>query len=184
MPLFKSLLPSLLLIAVYFIADEFFGPETGIYIILGLGITEFIHTRIRKKTYDKMILWTTLFFCFPGLLTFLPVHNVFSRLHPAIVETGLCLLLGISAFSKAGVSILLPASCRQELHLSPLQLKNMRKLISYLFFLLSGHTLLVYAAILFLSPSTAKFVSSTLLCLLLGTFSPLFISVTASYPPK
>lgn len=123
-----------------------------------------------------MILWTTLFFCFPGLLTFLPVHNVFSRLHPAIVETGLCLLLGISAFSKAGVSILLPASCRQELHLSPLQLKNMRKLISYLFFLLSGHTLLVYAAILFLSPSTAKFVSSTLLCLLLGTFfSALYI---------
>lgn len=176
MPLFKSLLPSLLLIAVYFIADEFFGPETGIYIILGLGITEFIHTRIRKKTYDKMILWTTLFFCFPGFLTFLPVHNVFSRLHPAIVETGLCLLLGISAFSKAGVSILLPASCRQELHLSPLQLKNMRKLISYLFFLLSGHTLLVYAAILFLSPSTAKFVRSTLLCLLLGTFfSALYI---------
>lgn len=168
--LFKGLLPSLLLIAAYFVADEFFGPENGIYIALGFGTIELIYTRIRKKTYDKMILWTTLFFCFPGILTLLPEDNVFSRLQPAIIESGLCLLLGISAFSKTDISVLLPAGYRQKLHLSAQQVKNMRGLIGYLFCLLSGHTLLVYASILYFSPSTAEFVSGTLLYLLLGIF--------------
>ena len=47
--LLKSLFPSLLLIAAYFIADEFLGPENGIYVALGLGTIELLHTRIREK---------------------------------------------------------------------------------------------------------------------------------------
>lgn len=65
---FKSLLPSLLLIVIYFIADKFYGPTTGFWIALILGSIEFIYTRIREKIYDQMILRTTLFFCIPGLL--------------------------------------------------------------------------------------------------------------------
>ena len=65
----RSLLPSLLLIGIYFIADEFFGTVTGVWVAFLLGGAEFIYTRIREKVYDKMILLTTLFFCIPGLGT-------------------------------------------------------------------------------------------------------------------
>ena len=60
----RSLLPSLLLIGIYFIADEFFGTVTGVWVAFLLGGAEFIYTRIREKVYDKMILLTTLFFDF------------------------------------------------------------------------------------------------------------------------
>lgn len=62
----RSLLPSLLLIGIYFIADEFFGTVTGVWVAFLLGGAEFIYTRIREKVYDKMILLTTLFFLYPG----------------------------------------------------------------------------------------------------------------------
>ena len=65
----RSLLPSLLLIGIYFIADEFFGTVTGVWVAFLLGGAEFIYTRIREKVYDKMILLTTLFFCIPGLIS-------------------------------------------------------------------------------------------------------------------
>lgn len=61
----RSLLPSLLLIGIYFIADEFFGTVTGVWVAFLLGGAEFIYTRIREKVYDKMILLTTLFL-YPG----------------------------------------------------------------------------------------------------------------------
>lgn len=166
----KSLFPSLLLIVVYFIADEFLGPEIGIYVALGLGATELIHTRIREKRYDKMILWTTLFFCFPGLLVLLSDNSILSKLQPAIVETALCLLTGVFAFSKADLTATLPASYRKEWQPSSEQLREMRKLLRHLFFLLSLHTLLVYAAILFFPVPTVKFITGTLLYLLLGSF--------------
>ncbi len=168
--LLKSLFPSLLLIAAYFIADEFLGPENGIYVALGLGTIELLHTRIREKRYDPMIGWTTLFFCLPGLLILLPENSLFARLQPAVIETGLCLLTGIFACSKADLTATLPASCRKELHPFPQQVKEMRRLLRYLFFLLSSHILLVYSAILFFPQPTTKFITSTLLYLLLGFF--------------
>ena len=57
----RSLLPSLLLIGIYFIADEFFGTVTGVWVAFLLGGAEFIYTRIREKVYDKMIV-----FLYPG----------------------------------------------------------------------------------------------------------------------
>ena len=51
-----------------------------------------------------MIGWTTLFFCLPGLLILLPENSLFARLQPAVIETGLCLLTGIFAFSKADLT--------------------------------------------------------------------------------
>ena len=84
---FRSLLPSLLLIVIYIIADEFFGAVTGMWIIFSLGAAEFVYTRIREKIYDKTLLLTTLFFCIPGLIAIWAKDSVFVRLQPAIVET-------------------------------------------------------------------------------------------------
>ena len=61
----RSLLPSLLLIGIYFIADEFFGTVTGVWVAFLLGGAEFIYTRIREKVYDKMILLYFVFL-YPG----------------------------------------------------------------------------------------------------------------------
>lgn len=172
----KSLLPSLLLIGIYFIADEFFGPLIGTGTAFVLGTTEFIYTRIREKTYDKMILLTTLFFCIPGLIAIWSGDSAISRLQPAFTETALCILLGIFAFSHNDLTSTLPAGYRKNLHLSQQQLQSMRDTIRILFFLLCFHSLLSYTALLFMPEKIAAFISNPLLYLLLsGYFVILFI---------
>ena len=153
----RSLLPSLLLIGIYFIADEFFGTVTGVWVAFLLGGAEFIYTRIREKVYDKMILLTTLFFCIPGLISIWANGSVLSQLQPAIIETALCLLLGFFAFSHTDFTHTLPAGYRKNIHLSGPQLQSMRKMLRILFILVALHTLLAYTAILFLPEDTAKF---------------------------
>lgn len=172
----KSLIPSLLLIAIYFIADEFFGPVIGTITAFLLGCAEFIYTRIREKIYDKVVLWTTLFFCIPGLLAFLSEDSLASHLQPAIIETGLCILFGVFAFSTTDLTATLPAGYRKNIHLSDQQLKSMRQSIKVLFYLLCIHTIISFIALLFMDAATADFISSPLLYILLGIyFITLFI---------
>ena len=166
----RSLLPSLLLIGIYFIADEFFGTVTGVWVAFLLGGAEFIYTRIREKVYDKMILLTTLFFCIPGLISIWANGSVLSQLQPAIIETALCLLLGFFAFSHTDFTHTLPAGYRKNIHLSGPQLQSMRKMLRILFILVALHTLLAYTAILFLPEDTAKFITTPLLYIILGTY--------------
>lgn len=170
----KSLLPSLLLLAIYFIADEFLGPVAGALAAILLGITEFIYTRMREKIYDRMILWTTLFFCIPGAVSLFTTDAVITRLQPAFIETGLCVLLGLFAFSQADLTSAFPAAYRKNMHLSGEQLKSMRHTLQLLCYLLGSHTLLSYIAIGFMPEPAADFISSTLLYLLLGVY---FISL-------
>lgn len=166
----RTLLPSLLLIGIYFIADEFFGAVVGVWVAFLLGGAEFIYTRVREKVYDKMVLLTTLFFCIPGLLSIWAGDSVLSRLQPAIIESALCLLLGFLAFSHTDLTHTLPAGYRKNIHLSEQQLQSMRKMLRILFILIAIHTLLSYAAILFLPENTAKFISSPLLYIILGIY--------------
>ena len=167
---FRSLLPSLLLIVIYIIADEFFGAVTGMWIIFSLGAAEFVYTRIREKIYDKTLLLTTLFFCIPGLIAIWAKDSVFVRLQPAIVETILCILLGIFAFSSADLTRSLPASYRKNMQLTEQQLQGIRKIIRILFFLITIHTLVSYLALLFLPQKTGDFISNPLLYILLGIY--------------
>lgn len=166
----KSLLPSLLLIAVYFIADEFFGPVTGTVTAFILGSAEFIYTRIREKIYDKMVLWTTLFFCIPGILAIFAADTPVARLQPALIESALCILLAVYAFTNTDLTITLPANYRKHLHISPQQIQSMKTVLQILFFILCAHNLLSYAAILFLPETTANFISNPLLYIIIGTF--------------
>lgn len=173
---FRSLLPSLLLIAIYVIADEFFGAVTGMWVAFILGGAEFVYTRVREKIYDKTILLTTLFFCIPGLIALWAGDSVFARLQPAIVETALCILLGIFAFSSADPIHSLPASYRRNLQFTEQQLRSMRKMMRILFILIATHTVVSYLALLFLPEKTGDFISSPLLYILLGVyFVSLFI---------
>lgn len=167
---FKSLIPSLFLIAIYFIADEFFGPVIGAVTAFILGCAEFIYTRIREKIYDKVVLWTTLFFCIPGLLAFLSEDSLAAHLQPAIIETGLCILFGVFAFSGADITATLPAGYRKNLHLSEQQLKSMRQTLRILFYILCAHTLLSYWALLFMPEKVSDFISNPLLYILIGMY--------------
>lgn len=171
-----KLLPSLLLITVYFIADEFFGPFIGAICALISGTGEFLYTRIRYKKNDRMILLTTLFFCIPGVLSLWAHEGIWEKLQPGIIETSLCILVGLFAFTRTDLNETLPASCQQSFQLSAGQQKAMRNTMKLLFYLLCLHTAGVYLSAFLLPASATSFVSGPLLYLLIGLF---FLSLIA-----
>lgn len=166
----KSLLPALCLIALYFIADEFFGPAIGTLCAFVLGIAEFTYTRIREKIYDKTILYITLFFCIPGTIAIFSDSSLITRLQPAIVETAMGALLAFFAFSQADMTSGLPVSYRKNFHLTPDQQQILKNKIKILFILVCIHTLFSYIALLTFPENIASFISGPLLYLLIGLF--------------
>ena len=166
----KSLIPSLLLIIIYLIADVCFGPLIGIIVTLILGAAEFIYTYVTEKYCDKMILGTTLFFCLPGIITLYAEGTLLARLEPVFIEVLFCVLTGIFAFSKADPTQGLPASYRKQMHLNASQLQSVRHMFRNLFYLTAGHTLLSAVSLLFLPESASSFISGPLLYILIALF--------------
>ena len=167
---FKQLYPSLILIVAYFIADELFSPLFSVLFIILLGMAEFIYTRIRDKENDKIVLWTTLFFCIPGLLTLYAPDSPVTQLQPAIIESVLCLLLGVFAFSRMDLKSTLPANFRKTIQLDTTQQKAIKKTFKILFFIFCAHNLFAYIALLAFSESTASFITGPLLYIMIGIF--------------
>lgn len=165
-----TLLPPLLLIAIYFVTDEFFGPFIGAICALILGAAEFLYTRIRYRKTDRMILLTTLFFCIPGFLSVWTNEGIWEKLRPGLIESSFCILTGIFVFTRTDLTETLPAHCRQDFHLSATQQQAMRNTLKRLFFLLCFHTAIVYAATFLATASVASFINGPLLYILLGLF--------------
>lgn len=167
---FKQLYPSFILMAAYLIADEFFSPVFSVIFILLLGIAEFIYTRIREHENDKIVLWTTFFFCIPGILSIVAPGSKIVQLQSGIIESVLCLLLGVFAFSRINLASTLPANYRKTIQLDQTQQKTVKKLFKILFFILCIHNLFAYVALLTFTESAASFVTGTLLYGIIGIF--------------
>lgn len=167
---FKKLIPSFLLVLLYVIADEFFSPLLSLLCILFLGIAEFLYTRFREKTTDRLVIWLTLLFCLPAALELWGANTGLLPLQSVLLEAGLCLLLGIVAFSRANPLNLLPASARKEIHLTSGMQRSMKKILQVLCYLLVIHIVLALFAFSRFSPSVFAFVSGPLLYITVGLF--------------
>lgn len=165
-----KLLPSVFLISIYFIADEFLGPLWGTLCVFLLGTAEFLYTRFRYKTTDKMILLTTLLFCIPGALALWSEASIWLRLQPGITEAVLCVLVGAAAFSKTDLTAALPVACRSSLHLDPIRQRLMKQSLQLLCGLLTIHTLAFFFSVFYFPPQTTAFIGGPLLYILLGCF--------------
>lgn len=173
---FKSLIPSIILILIYFIADEFLGPVAGMACAFVLGTGEFIYVRLREKRNDRMILWTTLLFCIPGIVSLVVTGSILEKLQPIILETSMCILTGVFAFTQTDLTSTLPSSLRKTVQLTTGQQKMMRNTVKILFYILSAHTILTIISVFSLPPETASFIGNTLLYIVLGLFfTTLFI---------
>lgn len=166
----KKLLPSFLLLAIYLIADEFLPPLPALICLGGLGIGEFLYTRFKEKSTDWLILLLTVLFCVPVLLNLYKIQVSSLNLNTIIIEAGLWLFTGILAFSKANPLSTLPAPARKSIQFSPEQQRAMKMSLKYLFYILSGHLVLVFCAYFLLSSELQTFIGGPLLYMLIGIF--------------
>lgn len=163
---FKSLFPTLALLAVYLVADTCFGPVVGLAAAVLLGVGEFAFSWIRNKRPDWISLATTLFVVAVGAMAVAFDGTSFEKLQPAIVEAATCVLLAVFARSKLDLSASLPSAVR----LSPAQQWAMKRNLRALLFLLAAHTALSLVSAFAFPDDVHAFVSEPLLYILVVLF--------------
>ena len=166
----KSLLPSFILILLYFIAEEFFGPKVGLIAVIVLGAGEFFYSWIREKRINKMTLFNTLFFIALAAVSVLLEGTSFERIQQTIVEAAMCVLIGIFAFSKADMTQTLPESYRKTLQITPEQQQAMHRMLRLLFYLLVLHTVLAFTSAFIFDEEIHQFIEGPLLYILIALF--------------
>lgn len=164
MMLLKQMLPGLLPLFVFMIADEIWGTKTGLYIAVIFGGAELIVTRIKNGKYDRFIIVDTLFLIVLGLVSILLENDIFFKLKPAIMGLILCFILAVSVFTPA--NLILAMSQRyiknMEMALNDAGIKAMKRMLKILLLIISLHTILTVYSAFYMSNEAWLFISGGL----------------------
>lgn len=101
--LLKKILPGLLPLFVFIIADEMWGTKIGLMIAVSSGVIESLYRYIKERRIDKFILFDTSLIVALGGVSILLDNEVFFKLKPAFIGMVFCLILGFSGFSRCNI---------------------------------------------------------------------------------
>jgi isopentenyldiphosphate isomerase/intracellular septation protein A len=162
------MLPGMLPLFVFIAADEIWGTTIGLYVAVGVGITEMLVIGIVQRRFDKFVLFDTLLIVAMGGVSIVLDNDIFFKLKPGIIGVILCSFLGVSAFS--GNNLLLKMSGRylKGIEFNEVQQKQMQKSIRLMFWVFVGHTALVLFSAFFMSKQAWAFISGGLFYILFG----------------
>jgi len=168
--LLKKLLPGFIPLFVFIAADEIWGTKIGLFVAVGVGILEMLYVGFREKRFDKFILFDTLLLVILGAVSILLDNDIFFKLKPGLIELILVAILAVSAFSSINIVGLMGQRYLQGTSFNDDQIAQMRKSMKTLFFIFTGHTILVFYATFFLSKEAWAFISGGLFYILFGVY--------------
>jgi isopentenyldiphosphate isomerase/intracellular septation protein A len=170
MGLWKKLLPGFIPIFVFILVDEIWGTIAGLVIAILTGMVQLGWTAYRDKRFDRFILFDTLLLVVLGGVSILLENEIFFRLKPALIGVIFVLILGVAAFSSFDVIGIMTQRYLKDISFSPLQIKQMRKNLKILFWLMVSHTLLTFYSAFYMSKEAWAFISGGLLYIIFGIF--------------
>jgi isopentenyldiphosphate isomerase/intracellular septation protein A len=165
-----KMLPGLIPLFVFIIADEIWGTQTGLVVALVVGVAEVMYVWVKEKRIDKFILFDTFLLVAMGGISIVLDNDIFFKIKPGIIGVILSVLLGISAFTPRNFLLAMSQRYTKGLTFSDEQYKKMTQSIKALFFIFSIHTLLVFYAAWFLSKEAWLFISGGLFYILVGAY--------------
>lgn len=166
----KKLLPGLIPLLIFVIADEFFGTRSALIISIFTGIAEFIFIYLKSRKFDSFIILDTLLLVVMGGVSLILENDIFFKLKPAIIELILCVLIGISVFTPENLLLKMSKRYLRGIEINDFQVKLFNKTLKSFFFVLLVHIILIIYAAYFLSDKVWAFVSSILFYILFGVF--------------
>jgi isopentenyldiphosphate isomerase/intracellular septation protein A len=158
----KKLLPGLLPLFIFILADEIWGTKVGLYVALVFGIGEFLFYYIRDKKIDGFILLDTGLLIVLGGVSIALENDLFFKIKPALIE---CILLIIIALSLWGPRNLIMAMSRRymgDIQLNASQEKAMRMNMIAMFWITVIHIILVLYSAKYMSKEAWVFISGGL----------------------
>jgi isopentenyldiphosphate isomerase/intracellular septation protein A len=160
--LLKKLLPGLLPLFIFIVADEVWGTMVGLYVALGFGLAELIFYYARDHRIDRFILVDTGLLVILGAVSILLENDIFFKIKPALIEM---ILLAIIAFSLWGPRNLIMAMSKRymgEISLNSSQEKTMRTNMKVMFWITVLHIMMVLYSAKFMSDEAWAFISGGL----------------------
>jgi isopentenyldiphosphate isomerase/intracellular septation protein A len=175
--LLKKLLPGLLPLLVFILADEIWGTQIGLYVALASGIGEFLFYYIRDKKIDRFILLDTGLLFILGIVSIALENDIFFKIKPALIECILLLIVALSLWGPRNLIMTMSKRYLGEMQLNDDQEKAMRLNMKAFFCLTLVHIILILYSAKYMSKEAWAFISGGLFYIFFAVyFAVLWIS--------
>jgi len=170
--LLKQMLPGLLPLFVFIIADEIWGTRIGLIVACAFGASELVWTWIRERRLERFILFDTGLLLLLGAISILLENDIFFKLKPALIEGLLCIILALSAFTSKNIMLTMTQHYMKNLtiELQKEQIRQMQTMTRILFLVILAHTGAIIYAAFYLSQEVWVFISGGLFYIIVGVF--------------
>jgi isopentenyldiphosphate isomerase len=158
----KKLLPGLLPLFIFILADEIWGTEVGLYVALGFGIGEFLFYLIRDKKVDKFILLDTGLLIVLGVVSLALENDLFFKIKPALSEFILLIIIALSLWGPRNLIMAMSQRYMGDMQLNADQEKAMRTNMIAMFWITVAHVILVLYSAEYMSKEAWVFISGGL----------------------
>ncbi len=166
----KKLLPGLIPLLIFIVADEIWGTAVGLYVALITGLGELGYYYLKDRKIDRFILLDTgLLIVLGGVSIFLE-NDIFFKIKPALIEL---ILLAVVAFSLWGPKNLIRAMGERyvgQMDLDLHQERMMRINMLVMFWITLIHIILVLYSAKYMSTGSWAFISGGLFYIMFGIY--------------
>ncbi len=166
--LLKMILPGLLPLLVFILADEIWELPLLIWAV-GFGIVQ-LAAFILKKASRQIRSVDTLLIIVMGAISIILENDVFFKLKPGIIGVILIAFLGISAYSPKNLLMAMSARYMKGIEFNSQQQIAMRRNGRIMFWLFTAHTALVFYSVFFMSKEAWAFISGGLFYIIFAVF--------------
>jgi isopentenyldiphosphate isomerase/intracellular septation protein A len=168
--LIKKLIPGLIPLLVFIVADEIWGMKVGLVVAVSIGLVEILITWIREKRIDNFVLLDMFLLFVLSSLSYLFENEIFFKVKPAMMDLVLVVLLSLSLFSRIDPLGSMSQRFLKDVKLEGIQKDLFRKNLFVMLWIALIHTLMVLWAAFFMSKEVWAFVSSFMLFIMMGAY--------------
>jgi len=165
-----NLLPGLLPLFIFVLADAIWGTLTGLYIALGFGVAELFFTYIKSGKFEKFILIDIGLLIILGGISILLKNEIFFKLKPALIELIFASILAVSVFGKKNFIYEMSLRYLRDVQINSYAEKKLSGSLQVLLYLILGHILAVLYSSFYMSNEAWAFISGGLFYIMILTY--------------
>jgi isopentenyldiphosphate isomerase/intracellular septation protein A len=166
--IFKKLLPGLIPLLIFIVADELWGTRVGLYVALATGIGELVFYRIKDKKIDSFIILDTALLLILGIVSIALENDIFFKIKPALIELILLAIIALSLWGPKNIIMAMSKRYMGEMEFDEGQERMMRINLLVMFWITAVHIIMVFYSAEYMSKEAWAFISGGLYYILFG----------------
>jgi isopentenyldiphosphate isomerase/intracellular septation protein A len=167
---FRKLLPGLIPLFIFILADGIWGTRVGLYVALATGVGELGYYYIKDRKIDGFIILDTGLLLILGGISIVLENDLFFKVKPALIELILLAVIGFSLWGPKNLIMAMSERYMGEMILDEGQEKMMRLNMMVMFWITFIHIILVLYSAKYMSSAAWGFISGGLFYILFGGY--------------